>query len=116
MIFERFPVEHLDFAVVALADAFVKALAGFFAEPVALDHFLFEIEREKTVSPRIIGNQVVEIAADKGPYVQADDIEQAEAGAIGQADQRSSERVDFFDGEILFDHGFGDGATEKAAN
>ena len=96
------------------ADALVESLAGFFAQPLPLDHFLFEIERQEAVAPRIVGNGVIQICADECPHVQADDIEQAEAGAVGKADQRPGERVHFFDGEILFDRDLADGPAEES--
>ena len=116
LVFERLPIQDVDLAVVALADAFVEALAGFLAEPAALDHFVLEVEGQEAIAPGIVGDHFVEIVADEGPDIEADDIEQAEAGAIGQADERAGERVHFFDGEVFLDHRFRDGAAEKTAD
>jgi len=74
------------------------------------------MEREKAVAPGVVGGHFVEVLSDERPDVEADDIEEAEAGAVRQADEGTGERVDFFDGEIFFDHRFGDGAAEEGAD
>ena len=84
VVFEGVQVDGVD--LFFLADALVETLAGFFAEPAALDHFGVESGIRKRSRHGSLGTASIEIGADVGPDVQADDIEQAEAGAVGQAD------------------------------
>ena len=116
MVFERLQVERVNLLVVALAGALVEALAALFAEPSALDHLREEGRQHEALAPRIVGDQLVKIARDMRPDIQADDIEQAIAGALGQSDQRAGERVDLFDGEAIFDGQLLDGGAEEAAD
>ena len=85
MIFQRLPVDGMDFAV--FADALVAALAALFAQPAAFDHFRQKRLHLETVAERIVRNRLVEILRDVRPDVEAHDIEQAVAGAFRQADQ-----------------------------
>ena len=41
-------------------------------------------------------HEVVEIVCDVSPNIQAYDVEQTVAGALGQADERPGKRIDFF--------------------
>ena len=89
-------VERADFLVLALAYALVEALAALFAQPAALHHLPHNLRDGVEFARRIIGRRLVEIAQHVHPYVEAYDIDQSEAGAFGQADQRAGERVHFF--------------------
>ncbi len=75
-----------------------------------------EIERKKAIAPGIFRNQLIKICSDERPHIEADQIEQTEAGAIGHANQRASERVHFFDGEIVFQHRLADSSAQKTAD
>ena len=114
MVFQRLPVDGVNFF--GRADPLVEALAGLIAEPAALDHAAHELGQHEALAPRIAGNRFVEIASHMGPYVQADDVHQAEAGAVGKPDQRAGERVHFFDRVIVLHGYFLDRAAEEASN
>ncbi len=113
---QRLPIEHQDLAGVSLSRLLVKPLAGFVAEPFLLDHLLLEFERQKALAPGIVRNKFVQIGSDEPPHVEAHQIEQAEAGAVRNADERSGERVHFFDAEIFFQHHLADGAAHETTD
>ncbi len=87
MIFQRVQVQRVDFFV--LAYAFVESLAGFLAKPAALHHLLHEGRGEEAVAPGVGGDAFIKIHADEAHDVQADDVEQAERGAVRKADERA---------------------------
>ena len=72
--------------------------------------------KDEAVAPGVVGDAVVEIARDVRPDVEADDIEQAVAAGFGEADQIAGERVDFFDGVVVFHGELLDGAAEETAD
>ena len=90
----------MDLFLVAFADAFIEALAALVAQPAALDHLRDEGRQDEAFAPGIVGHGVIEVLGDVRPDIEADDVEQAEAGALGKTDQRAGEGVDFFDGEV----------------
>src|SRR5262249_51164893 len=61
-------------------------------------------------------NRVLEIARDVSPYIQPHDVHQAITGAVGKADQRPGERVDFFDRVLVFYRDPLDRSPEEAAD
>ncbi len=52
---------------------------------------------------RIVRHKLVEITQYMRPNVESDNIHQPEARAFGQSDQRTRNRVHFFNGEIALD-------------
>ena len=50
--------------------------------------------------------EVVEIVRDVRPDIETDNVEQAVAGALRQSDQRTGERIDFFNRVVVFDRNF----------
>ncbi len=71
LVLEGFPIEHQDLAGVSLARFLVKTLARLVAEPFLLDHFLLEIQRQKSLAPGIVRNKLVKIGSDEAPDVEA---------------------------------------------
>ena len=116
MIFERLPIDGVDHAILTFANALIKSLAGFFAEPAVLDHFLLKVGGQETVAPGIVRNRFIKVAPNVSPDVETDDIEQTEAGAIGKPNERARERVHFFDREIVFDRIFRNRAAEETSD
>ncbi len=94
MILERLAVDGVDFFLRALAHALVETLAALLAQPAALDHALHEIGNHEPVARRIVRHQFVQIAQHVRPHVEADDIDQTEARALWQPDQRAGKGVD----------------------
>ncbi len=92
--------EALVFAVGA-ADFLVEALAGFVAEPAALEH-LVEDRRKLAAS-----DALRKVGGDVGENVDANQIGEAESSGARPADGRAGERVDFFDGQSLLEHQIG---------
>ena len=70
----------------------------------------------EAVAKRIVGNGFVKVLRDMLPDVESDDIEQAVAGALRKPDQRPGERIDFFDGEVVFDGQTLHGGAEESAD
>src|SRR5579871_3543465 len=113
MIFECLQINRVNLFI--LADSLVKTLAGFVAEPAALDHFLVKFREQKTLAPGIVRDRAEEIRADERPDIEADDIDQAKACATRKADERPGDRVDFFHRVTAFERVLLNGAAEEAA-
>ena len=92
--------EALVFAV-GTADLLVEALAGFVAEPAALQHFV------EDGGEFAAGDALREVGGDVGEDVDADEIGEAKGAGARPADGGAGERVDFFDGEALLEHEVG---------
>ena len=92
--------EALVFAVGA-ADFLVEALAGFIAEPAALEQFI------EDGGKLAAGDALRKVGGDVGEDVDADEIGEAKGSGAGPADGRTGERVDLFDGESLLEHEVG---------
>src|SRR5262245_12499388 len=114
MILEGFPVDRVD--LFGRPHPLVEALACLVPQPAALDHLLHEFRYDESVAPRIARNRVLEIARDVSPYIQPHDVQQAITGAVGKADQRPGERVDFFDRVLVFYRDPLDRSPEEAAD
>ena len=65
----------------------IKALAGFITQPFALHHFFHEGRWQKAFAPRIIGHRMIQVIRYVNPNIQAHNIDQAEAGGVGQSDE-----------------------------
>ena len=88
----------------------VKALAGFVAEPVAVDDFL-EDSREAALC-----GALREIGGDVSQDVDADHVGEAEGAGAGPADGGAGEGVGFLDGEALLKHERGGGEHDGYAD
>ena len=101
-VFERGEIENeaLVFAIGA-ANLFVEALAGFVAEPAALEKF-FENGGKSTAC-----DTLRKVGGDVGEDVDADEIGEAEGAGARPADGGAGQRVDLFDGESLLEHQVG---------
>src|SRR5262249_2931021 len=100
VVFERAAVDRPDFFFGALAHALVKTLAGLLAEPAALHHRFENGRDDVEIARGIVRGRLAEIAQHMYPNVDADDVQQAEAGALGQSDDRAGERIHLLNGEI----------------
>ncbi len=116
VVFEGLAVERPDLFFGAFADAFVEALSALFAEPAAIHHLLHDVGDAVQFTRRIVGRGGVEIAQDVDPDIEADDIDEAEAGTLGQADQGAGEGIDLFDGVAAFLGELRDFGAEETAD
>ena len=99
-VLQRFAVQRPDLLVGAFADALVETLPALFSQPAALHHLLHDFGNAIQLARRVERRGVVQIAQHMDPHVQADHVDQAEAGAFRQADQRPGQRVHFLHREI----------------
>ena len=115
MIFERFQIDGVDLFFLCRRAC---RIPGRFFRPASRARSFSSVKsgRQKAVAPGVVRGRLIKIRSDERPDIQADDIEQTEAGAVGQADQRAGERVDFFDGEIAFHRELLNGSAEEAAD
>ena len=87
----------------ALADALVEALAGLLAEPSALDHLLLKSAAQEALAPRIVRHGVDTDSSPTYAHTSSPTISSRRKLALfGKPDQRTGERVHFFDGVIAF--------------
>ena len=116
MIFERLPVDGPDFLLGTFAHALVKTLPALFAQPAALHQLLQKRLQHEAVAPRIVRRHVVQVARDQRPDIQTHNVEQPVTGALGQANGRSGQRVDFFNGVAVLDGDFVNRRAEERAD
>src|SRR5262249_61178388 len=90
-------VEGEDLAAALAADALVKPLAGLLSQPAAFVELQDELRQQQPVPPRVLRDQLVQIAAHIHHDVDADDIAEAEHAAAWTAGRRPGEDVHLFD-------------------
>ncbi len=114
MVFKGLQVDGVD--LFFLADTLVVALPCLFAQPTALRHFDVKFGHQETVAPGIVRHGVIQIRSDVGPDIQAHNIEQAEASAVRQADERAGDQVGFLHRVLAFDDDLLHCRAEEAAD
>src|SRR5579862_7007005 len=75
-----------------------------------------KLRQQVAVAPGVVRKGLIQVLPDERGHVQPDDIQQSERRALGQADQRTSERVHFLHRISVLDDDLGDGAQQEKSN
>ena len=98
-VFQGVQIQGQDFLLAVFFDFLVKALAGFVAQPFALQHFFHKVRQFEQVVGFVIRHIFVKPLRHVRQGVQAHNVGRAEGGRFGAAHYRPCVFVHFFHGK-----------------